>query len=318
MNGNIISKIKDALGEGKLDRAFDLFDSIPDKDIQDHKNSIILLKSRYSSVKRNLLIGISSRDSHNLEINKITHSLLSIADDIKISDSGDDPDQKDVSIDRIPLSKRTILFLASNPRDTGRLRLGEELRDIQEGLRRSKNRDSFSLISHHAVRTRDLSRALLDNSPNIIHFSGHGVPLQKTETGEGYRSFDWEGKNKDPEMDFSRYSGGIALEDQAGNTVIVKADSLAGMFELFADNIECVVLNSCYSSLQAAAIVKHVPYVIGMKTAVPDETAISFAVSFYDALGAGRDIEFAFNYAVRSGALENVTGSDIPVLHKRG
>jgi|GEM_PF-5322469 len=31
---------------------------------------------------------------------------------------------------------QTILFLTANPRDTGRLRLEQELRDIAEGLQR--------------------------------------------------------------------------------------------------------------------------------------------------------------------------------------
>ena len=40
---------------------------------------------------------------------------------------------------------RKILFLASNPKDMDRLRLDEELREIDEGLKRSSQRDSFQL-----------------------------------------------------------------------------------------------------------------------------------------------------------------------------
>ena len=56
---------------------------------------------------------------------------------------------------------QTILFLAANPRDTGRLRLEQELRDIAEGLQRAQKRDQFKLERRLAVRSRDMQRAML-------------------------------------------------------------------------------------------------------------------------------------------------------------
>jgi hypothetical protein len=41
---------------------------------------------------------------------------------------------------------RTILFLAANPSNSTQLRLGEEARDIEEGLIRSKQREQFKLF----------------------------------------------------------------------------------------------------------------------------------------------------------------------------
>src|SRR5205807_2319434 len=69
---------------------------------------------------------------------------------------------------------RKILFLASNPTSTGRLRLDKEFREIGEGLKRSNERSRFELRTVLAVRVEDLRRSLLDNSPRIVHFSGHG------------------------------------------------------------------------------------------------------------------------------------------------
>ncbi|MFL5542009.1 MAG: ATPase, partial [Longimicrobiaceae bacterium] len=71
-----------------------------------------------------------------------------------------------------------ILVLAANPKDSSRLRLDQEVRDIKEGLRRSRHRDDFDFVSEWAVGVRELRRALLDHLPAIVHFSGHG-----TETG---------------------------------------------------------------------------------------------------------------------------------------
>jgi hypothetical protein len=54
---------------------------------------------------------------------------------------------------------RNILFLASNPTDTGRLRLDKEFREISEGLKRSNYREQFQLTPVFAVRVSDLRRS---------------------------------------------------------------------------------------------------------------------------------------------------------------
>lgn len=183
---------------------------------------------------------------------------------------------------------RKILFLAANPKTTIPLRLDEEVRGIEDGLQRAKHREQFDLKQRWAVRVDDLTRALLDEKPEIVHFSGHGAGNE-----------------------------GLALENGTGQTQFVNAEALAGLFGLFADRIECVVLNACYSEVQAEAIAKHIPYVIGMDKAIGDKAAIEFAVGFYDALGAGESIEFAYKLgceAIRlAGKAENLT----PKLRKK-
>jgi hypothetical protein len=182
---------------------------------------------------------------------------------------------------------RKILFLASNPTGTGRLRLDKEQREIAEGLKRSNERDRFDLIPIFAVRVIDLRRNLLDHSPRIVHFAGH----------DG--------------------AGGIVVENDQGQPTQVPNDALAGLFELCAGQIECVLLNACYSEVQADAIAKYIPYVIGMNASVSDEAAIEFAIGFYDALGAGKSIESAFGFGCNAIALQNLSDDQIPVLKKK-
>ena len=67
---------------------------------------------------------------------------------------------------------KTILVLAANPKGTSPLRLGEEVREIQDGLDRSRRRDRFRIEQRWAVRPKDIQRALLDCCPQIVHFSG--------------------------------------------------------------------------------------------------------------------------------------------------
>jgi CHAT domain len=182
----------------------------------------------------------------------------------------------------------TILFLAANPYGTPQLRLDEEVREIDEGLLRSRQREQFELLPKLAVRPQDIRRAILDKEPQIVHFSGHGI-------GEE----------------------GLVFEDGMGQPKFVTGEALAGLFKLFADQVECVLLNGCYSQVQAAAIAQYIPYVIGMKQAIGDKAAIAFAVGFYDALGAGRSIEFAYELGCNAIQMEGITENLIPVLFKR-
>jgi hypothetical protein len=51
-----------------------------------------------------------------------------------------------------------------------------------------------------------------------------------------------------------------------------------------------------------------------MSNAVPDNVAIHFAAAFYKSIGAGKDIDFSFDFAKNSIDLNGIKGSDIPVL----
>ena len=73
-----------------------------------------------------------------------------------------------------PTPRKTILILAANPKRTAQLRLDEEVREIEEGLRRSEHRSSFVVKSRWATRPLDLQRAILEEKPQIVHFPGYG------------------------------------------------------------------------------------------------------------------------------------------------
>ncbi|MEH1807111.1 AAA-like domain-containing protein [Nostoc sp.] len=183
---------------------------------------------------------------------------------------------------------KKILIVSANPTTTDKLRLDEEVREIQEGLQRSRSRDKFELVTKWAVRPDDLRRALLDHNPHIIHFSGHG------------------GGNQ-----------GLALENNTGEMQLVSTESLARLFKLFKDKIECVLLNACYSEVQAESIYQHINCVVGMNRAIGDRAAIKFAVGFYDALGADRSYEDAYEFGCSAIDLESIPESSTPVLKSR-
>ena len=80
---------------------------------------------------------------------------------------------------------------------------------------------------------------MLDYEPEIVHFSGHGSGVD-----------------------------GLNFEDDQGFPHEISGDALARLLALFAERVKCVVLNACYSEVQADAIVQQIRYVIGMKQAI--------------------------------------------------
>jgi AAA-like domain/CHAT domain len=182
-------------------------------------------------------------------------------------------------------SHTRILLLSANPLGTSRLRLDEEMREIKEGLKRSKYREQYLLYTAEAVRYRDIHRAILEYEPQIIHFAGHG-----------------DGEE------------GLVFEDESGQLKLVDAEALAGLFKLFADQVECVLLNACYSLYQAQEIAQHVNFVVGMNKAIQDKAALEFAVGFYDALGAGKDYKFAYDLGCSLIKVAGISQQLIPQL----
>jgi len=205
---------------------------------------------------------------------------------------------------------RTILFLASNPNGTGRLRLDIEAKKVEQVLERARKRDDFKLVTKWAVTDVDLLDALLDYEPEIVHFSGHG-----TGTGNSAHMRDLglpEGSHPEGSAE-----GGLAFENESGQVLQITGQALARLFELCASHVRCVVLNACYSKVQANAIVQHIDYVIGMNKAVGDEAAIRFAAGFYAALLAGRPYDLAFKFGCTAIDLRGIPEHLTPVLKKR-
>lgn len=188
----------------------------------------------------------------------------------------------------ICITMKKILILSANPKNTNQLRLGEEVREIKAALKQSKNREQFEVITESALRVDDLRRSLLDYEPDIVHFNGHGAG-----------------------------SDGLLLENKLGEMQLVSSESLAGLFKLFEKRVECVVLNACYSEVQAEAIYQHIDCVIGMNQAIRDVAAIEFAKGFYDALAAGRSYRDSFDFGCRAIDLQGIPESTTPQIKVR-
>jgi hypothetical protein len=176
-----------------------------------------------------------------------------------------------------------ILFLAANPRDTNQLRLGEECAEIHRELQLAPYRDDFSFESRWAVSVDDLMRHLQELDPTVIHFSGHGGG-----------------------------SAGLCLQEAGGRRQLVSPGALAMMVRVAALRARIVVLNACYTTVQADALRTTVDCIIGMDGAIGDDAARAFAVRFYGALGNRRSARNAVDSGIAALAGKELSDEQLP------
>jgi hypothetical protein len=183
------------------------------------------------------------------------------------------------------LGKVRVLFVSCSPSDVAPLRVGNELRVIREAVRLANREGDVEVNALTAATTDDLRRALLSGEYEIVHFSGHA--------------------NGDV----------LVFEDSNGRSISTPLASLAELIERYP-TISCVVLNACESLSNLT--VAMAPFTIGMDHSITDEAAIEFARGFYDAVAAGRTIEFAAQEGKAAAALKGLSSPPIKILKRGG
>jgi hypothetical protein len=181
------------------------------------------------------------------------------------------------------MPKHMILFVAANPDGTDPLRLGEECAEIQRELKMTPHRDDFQFESRWAVSIDELMRHMMELDPTVMHVSGHGD-----------------------------CSGGVLLQDEQGRAQPVSARALAMMVEAAARRVRVVVLNACYTTIQADALRAKVDCVVGMTGAIGDVAARAFAIRFYGALGNRRSIGNAVAQGIAALAAKQLPDEALP------
>lgn len=160
--------------------------------------------------------------------------------------------------------KKTILILAANPRQD--LDLRREVHILKSVIERSQAQDEFEVKIASNVNYETIQKLFLEYQPRIVHFCGHGAGEQ-----------------------------GLVFENEEKSEHLVSNEALADLFKYFANQIECVLLNACYSDVQATEISRHINYVVGMKQAIKDDSAIVFTRGFYQTLAYQKSIEDSYN-----------------------
>jgi RNA polymerase sigma factor (sigma-70 family) len=165
--------------------------------------------------------------------------------------------------------RSTILFLAANPMMGCELKLDEECRAIENHIAVGAHRDRLRFCSRWAVRANDVLLGFLQHKPAVLHFSGHGGA-----------------------------DAGLWLQGENGEPKTLTTDMLDQMMCAGGDGIKAVVLNACYSVVQAQAVVAHVPCVVGMPHVIADAAAIAYAGGFYQAISFGQSLAGAHQYGL--------------------
>ena len=159
---------------------------------------------------------------------------------------------------------KKILILAANPRQD--LDLRREVHILKSVIERSQFQDKFQIKISFGISSDEIQRLFLEHQPRIVHFCGHGAGEQ-----------------------------GLVFENDENSEKLVSNEALSDLFKIFTNQVECVLLNACYSDIQATEISHHINYVIGMKQAIRDDAAIVFTRGFYQALAYGESIDNSYN-----------------------
>lgn len=290
--------VEDLIAEARTDEALKLLKdhSLYQTDRQ-FRRQINGMYSRWVSNEESQVMGTSSSEITRTERNSINMAILGLASRYKITGittgDGGQPEEQPVREEDISADAPRILFLASDPRGVGKLQMEQEFVKIQSQLG-----DNFRIKIAFEPRADTLTKVLLDERPNIVHFSGHG-----TEEMEGF--------NK----------AGIILQDRDRDPFIVPGPALKNMFRLLRKriDIQVVLLNACVTQEQAKVISETGCYAIGMADEIPDNMAISFAGGFYLGLAENADdIPFAFEMAKNSLMMEGIGDEHLPQLYKDG
>lgn len=184
--------------------------------------------------------------------------------------------------------KTRVLFVATNLRDLAQLAIDEEAREVVRKVRMSDHRDDLDVVVACATRPDDLLQLLNQHRPRIVHFSGHGSS-----------------------------AGALMLSDDRGQVAPVAASALDALFATLKEDVRLVVMNACYSRVQAAAISRNIDFVVGMNGTIGDRAAIVFAAALYGALGFGRSVRQAFDQARVALMLDQIPEDQTPALFVR-
>jgi WD40 repeat protein len=211
---------------------------------------------------------------------------------------------------RKTMKKHVILFLAANPRDTGRLALDREARSIHLELKRSGHRDRFDFVTRWAAEPLDLLRELRELKPTIVHFSEHGdgsvTATAEAASGRGIAAPAPAGG-----------LGGLYFHSATGGLQVVTPEAIIETFGAVSAQVRLVVLNACYTAPIAEALRAHVDCVVGMSGAIHGDAARSFAIGFYGGLGEHESVAAAFRQGRAAIHLDGLPDADRPQLRVR-
>jgi esterase/lipase superfamily enzyme len=161
--------------------------------------------------------------------------------------------------------EKCILVLAADPRGTARFELEQEAATIERQLEQGRYGKDYIVRIEQGSKIEDLAGYLSKYRPIIVHIVGHG-----SATGE------------------------ILLENDRQELEAVTATKIVKLFTSVEQQIECLLLNSCFSAEMADVLIAHIPCTIGIDEEIDDPTIETFTSEFYRGLATGKGYYKAF------------------------
>lgn len=187
-----------------------------------------------------------------------------------------------------PNEKLRIALAVAAPSD-----LGPVLYDKVEASLKTlaaEQSDKFELLPVLLKANAETVDSLLAKKPHIFHFIGHG-------------RFNTENHTPKAEIAF--------VDDIMGESDWVDSEFFAGLFNTFRPGV--VLLHACEGGTLSASqafvgvasrvVQQNIPVVVAMQYEVTNNTALRFALKFYQQLAAGDPVDMAAQYGRRAVAL---------------
>lgn len=270
-----VKNLRDSVTESKLDEVVEKLNLLFTNVDSELETSLIIVNANRQRLRRQQICGLISDDDYRLEINKITERILKFIEEIQINLDKYLPFINEESVVKGSNEKDIILFYGANPSNFN-VDIRKEIDQINEKLISIKKRNLFEFKIKMDVRPKEFEKTILelDKEPRFFHYGGNGV------------------------YEHPKYGSGIILSGENPEEVkTIDAQTLGSIFSRLK-GIECVFLNACNTVPTGIEISKNIPYVIAMNQYVTDKFGIEFASYFYEAIGAGKNVEYAFNYSI--------------------
>ncbi len=195
--------------------------------------------------------------------------------------------------------REVVLFVAANPSKKAEINLRVEHSTIAEEL---EGNTEFDFRSAMAASLKELAMQVVDKEPTILHFAGHGIPMDSAKQellNLGFKVTDDTGlvfHNK---------------EKNGSETLSVeKSKQIIKGLKAIVPKLNIVILNACYSQAQAIAISTNGIYTIGVNNRILDRAAIAFAQGFYWRYAMTHDVKAATYFGILQANVELSDDSD--------
>lgn len=169
---------------------------------------------------------------------------------------------------------KTVLILTANLPHQQPIAVEKEGEMIENTLTNEGNaREQYQVVIKNTASYQDALLLLEEFKPTIVHIASHG--------------------NSTIGVELVHNRASIKTDNTVSQSEQMVLNSWAAVFEMYQNNVQCVILNACQSEQMANQIATKVQHVVGFSENIYDRDAINFSELFYKSLSNEYHIENA-------------------------